>query len=256
MSDPRRDDARSELGATAFEQMLDGQRPWPPQLASMVDALRPSAYGAETDGEAAAVAAFRAASEPATGRPTDSSRGLIGRLVALKIGIAAAVLAGGGLAVAAVTGTLPAPADDLPDPPIVSVSPARPERGVVPPHHATSMPVAVADLCRRYLALPPEEAAGALTVPPLRALADLAGGRDGVPAYCAPIQDGVTATPSPGAGKSTVKPGKGPKDKEPKDPKDSKEPKASKDPNHPKASLEPKGSHDSKQASGPRASTE
>ena len=245
MADPRRD-ARDDLGATELEQMLDGQRPWPPELAPVVAALRPSALADETDGEAAAVAAFRAASGPATGRPTDSGRGLLGRLVVLKIAIAAAVLAGGGLAVAAVTGTLPAPADDRPDPPIVSVSPAHPGRGVVPERHATSMPVAAVDLCRRYLAVPPDAAARALTVPPLDALADLAGGRDGVRAYCASIPNVITATPAaPGAGKGSVKPGKGPKDKEPKDPKDSKEPKASKEPK-PKHSLEPNGPRDPK----------
>jgi hypothetical protein len=116
------------------------------------------------------------------------------------------------------------------------------------------MPAAAVELCRSYLALPPQEAARALSVPPLHALADLAGGSDGVRAYCAPIQNAVTATPSPppapGAGESSVKPGKGPKDKEPKDPKTSKEPKASKDPK-PKDSVEPNGSRGSRQPSRP-----
>jgi hypothetical protein len=223
--------------------MLDGRRAWTPELAPVVSALRAPAYGDEVSGEAAAVAAFRAAAAPVPGDRRGAGRGLIARLLALKVAIGAAVLAGGGLALAAATGTIPAPLGGPPDVPAVPASPAAPGRDAAP-QQTTEMPATGVDLCRRYLALKPEEAARALGVPPLRTLADLAGGRNGVRVYCIPVQNGsatVSLPPSPmDPGTGGPKAGKDPHSAKPsKPPKPSKSPKPPKTPKPPKAPKQP-----------------
>ncbi|GIF74995.1 hypothetical protein [Asanoa siamensis] len=131
MADPR-DDA-------ALDRMLDGG-PLPPALA----ALRAPAHPAELRGEEAAVAAFRAAREPGpVATPAAARRArIVGRALAVKLAVAGAVLAGGGLAVAAATGTLPVQSPVRPattDP----TGPARPGGVVNEPGRAPHAPAGV-----------------------------------------------------------------------------------------------------------------
>jgi hypothetical protein len=109
--------------------MLDGDGPWPPGLADLRAAAQAAARPDEVAGEETAVAAFRAA----YATPAPAGHRLLGRFVGVKLAaVAAAVLAGGGLAVAAATGTLPVPGGDSPQRPVPSVSPASPGRGSSP----------------------------------------------------------------------------------------------------------------------------
>lgn len=102
------------------DRMLDGG-PLPPTLA----ALRAPAHPVELGGEEAAVAAFRAAREAKPPQPSRRAR-LLGRALTVKVAVAGAVLAGGGLAVAAATGTLPVPSPVAP----ATTDPAEPGRVV------------------------------------------------------------------------------------------------------------------------------
>ncbi|GIF62400.1 hypothetical protein Ais01nite_04350 [Asanoa ishikariensis] len=119
-----------------LERMLEGG-PLPPALA----ALRSPAHPAELRGEEAALAAFRAAraSAPPAGRVRAR---VVGRALVVKVAVAGAVLAGGGLAVAAATGTLPSPSSTRP-PATDQRAPGRPggvvheDRPTVAPHPAT-----------------------------------------------------------------------------------------------------------------------
>jgi hypothetical protein len=117
------------------------------------------------------------------------------------------VLAAGGYAVAAAAGAVPGPSfRPAPIPaPVVSTANAP-----IPPASATAAPLptpsptgptaptrqpaeAFTGLCRAYLSAPPAQAARMLDTPPLRDLVVAAGGRDGVPDFCAE----VTASPAP-----------------------------------------------------------
>ncbi|GAA1898645.1 hypothetical protein [Asanoa iriomotensis] len=103
---------RDPLDDADLDRMLDGG-PLPPALA----ALRAPAQPAELRGEEAAVAAFRAARQVESAPPRRArlvGRALVGRALAVKVAVAGAVLAGGGLAVAAAMGTLPVPGPDKP----------------------------------------------------------------------------------------------------------------------------------------------
>jgi len=188
---------RDPLTDAELERMLDGG-PLPPALA----ALRSPAHPAELRGEDAALAAFRAARAPAP--PARRKARVIGRALVVKVAVAGAVLAGGGLAVAAATGTLPTPSSTRPAT-TDQRAPGRPggvvhERPTVVPH-------------------PP-----ATTAPPVSP-----GGSPGGPTGGPP---GVTPGNGNGWGRGhgTGKPAKPPKPpKPPGEPKDSKEPKPPKD---------------------------
>ncbi|GHJ12797.1 hypothetical protein [Micromonospora sp. AKA38] len=232
----------SRLDQETVERLLagsaDGAQTAPPALVRFLDAVRAGPDVGELDGEAAAVAAFRASiptigraagvpelrpaagapgRRPAAGRPAAGGRparrfaGLLG--VKLAVATLAASLTGG-VALAAVTGNLPGTTrDEAPPvdtttstgtrPTAASTPPGRPSRPIPGPTVGAPDPSAPAGLCAAYQAVAGAERRRALGTPAFAGLVAAAGGPDRVVGYCAALLDGTGAptgsgTPTPG----------------------------------------------------------
>ncbi|WFE39430.1 hypothetical protein [Micromonospora sp. WMMD998] len=196
----------------------------PRALVRLLDTVRTVPGSGELDGEAAAVAAYRAAraTTPIVGRFT---AGLLGAKLA--VATLAATLTGG-VALAAVTGNLPGGigVDAPPATPGTSAAPttgttpttvpmptAATTRTAHPSHPAGTGPTATAadpsapaGLCVAYRAVAEGERGRALDAPAFAGLVAAAGGRDRVPGYCAGLLAGAgppaPAGPPSGAGRT------------------------------------------------------
>ncbi|MDG4801883.1 hypothetical protein [Micromonospora sp. WMMD980] len=217
------------LDQETVERLLDGSSGDAPAapggLVRCLDAVRAGPRPGELDGEAAAVAEFRAARATAAlgGRQTfaDSARRppvgagdhaddrparrfatLLGAKVALAT--AAATLTGG-VALATVTGNLPGAGRGEAPPPHRDASAApsttgstptiRPTRPATGPTAGLPDPTSPAGLCAAYRAVGEVERGRALQAPPFAGLVAAAGGPERVPGYCAGLLD---AAGSPG----------------------------------------------------------
>jgi hypothetical protein len=215
-----------------LERMLRGAAAGPgvpARLERIIGAGRAPGHPGELAGEEPAVAAFRAASRtratPATSSRPAPVRRFVVRMAAVKIAAAVGVLAAGGLAIAAATGTID-PRALLGANPESSV-PARPTSGsgtagtpaagpsstpAGTPRPATAAPgggltaAAAAALCRDFLALPPGQAKKLLQDPPYDALTTRAGGGDEVAEHCAALLGTASGPPEPDQGKPSRSP--------------------------------------------------
>jgi hypothetical protein len=154
----------------------------------------------ELSGQAAALAAFRAAG------PADAPRRLakVRRLLAIKIGALTAGLAIGGVALAAGTGIVPTPFSGPPAPagPSESATSADPSVSVQASTGGSASPSveptpsAAANLlghCRAYLAKPLAERGRSLETREFADLVTTAGGADRVDAFCAGVVQAAEA---------------------------------------------------------------
>ncbi|MFF0657882.1 hypothetical protein [Micromonospora tulbaghiae] len=172
----------SGLDQETVERLLAGRSgdmpAAPPGLAAVLDAVRAAPGTGELDGEAAAVAAFRAARWMRRRR-----RARIGGRAAVA---ALAVSLTGGVALAA-TGNLPRPARPA-APPLVTAPPApsaRPSPPAGSPAPRTPHPSSPPGLCVAYRAVAEPERGRALATPAFTDLVAAAGGHDRVPDFCA-----------------------------------------------------------------------
>jgi hypothetical protein len=244
------------IGSAEVERLIAGDPTGPDHdgLATLLAAARAPASPGELTGERAAVARFSAAYREEPVRPRRTLRrarvARPARAVGIKVAAATAALAFGGVAVAAETGNLPAPAQDrahrlfsalgVPAPQATTPRPASPAArptGTTRPPSARPTPAApapaspapddpaVPGLCRAWHAAQRDPRGAALPEATRRALTAAAGGPARVAALCAPH---ATASPDPTAS-TTPRPGR------PSDPgkpsKPSKPPKTNK-PSH------------------------
>jgi hypothetical protein len=193
----------------------------PDELLGALLAAVPGRMVGESEGERAAVAAWRAARASS---PKVPARGRLTKIVTIKLAVVAAVLTGGGVAAAGSTGILPhlftsGPQTTMQKP--TGVPLAHPTGGVKPhsstapprmsatppggsppaqssgPPPGTGLHGSLVSACRAYLKLPPDDRAGALGQPKFRKLLDAAGGADRVDAFCAGTPS--SASPAPPA---------------------------------------------------------
>ncbi|MFD6885352.1 hypothetical protein [Streptomyces sp. NPDC059957] len=204
-------------------------------LADLLSAAAAPAGRSELSGEPQALAMFRAArlapsavSVPvslpvsvAVPVPASPGRSLLTPATLLGAKVAVAVLAAalGGVAVAAGTGNLPTVLGGAPrhDRPAASPTPGTLVAAAPPPaasgRSSAAVPADLAELCRAFTRAPgprPEEVLDEQRFAPLVAAA---GGRSGVPDYCAPVRSGepepsgsapaATPTRDPRGGKPT-----------------------------------------------------
>ncbi len=155
---------RNGIDRSTAERMLTGHRRRGPRpLIDLLSAASAPAHAAELAGEQAAVAAFRAAAQPTAEESAINHRARKPRLAAKLVvaGGAAAFVSVGGLALAASTGTLPAPAQAVAHHAFGGL-PAAAAHGKGSSHatgrpagagspHATPSP-SLPGLCRAYLA--------------------------------------------------------------------------------------------------------
>ncbi|SCG72513.1 hypothetical protein [Micromonospora coxensis] len=181
----------------------------PASLVRLLAAVRAAPHPAELRGEAAAMQAFQRAraGAPLPVRAPSTRTGVLAGLAGLKVALAAlAVAATGGVALAAVTGTLPGqPERDDPG--------TRPSAAPVPTASATagadpsgspaatdappSSPTAsILGLCRAYRADAGDNPGRTLENPVFTDLITTAGGRNKVAAYC---ERAIRDAQSPGA---------------------------------------------------------
>lgn len=185
---------RQRLSRTAAEQLLRGRQARRQASGSALAGLLAAAAAPPRDrelaGEHQAVAAFREARlSPANNprRPEMSAA----KLLAVKALIAVLGVSGGGVALAAATGHLPAQ-------PGGSHSPASPAAAAPAAAHSTpsaaghpashpgaSPSPSVRGLCQAYTAHPGSNPGKSLGNPAFTALISAAGGKDHVAAYCA-----------------------------------------------------------------------
>ena len=198
-------------------------------LVELLDAARTSTPGEDLAGERAAVAGFLAARQRAVPTaPPRRSRAV--RTIAMKVALGFAVLAFGGTALAARTGSLPpaaqerahdifsqagVPAPDRSRQPSAGGGPtsAVPSRLPTPGRSVTSAPggTTVLDLCRVWDAARQDPPGKAVPAPTRRALAAAAGGMPEIDGFCAK-QLGKSAEPSgPPSSGTASKPAEPPK---------------------------------------------
>jgi hypothetical protein len=202
---------RDSLDPITAERLLDGTADDPPALAMLLDRAAAKGRPIELTGEAAALAAFRAA-EALPAAPTVPATPAVPRSPARRrwlTAVAAATFTFAFAGVAVAAGALPNPlrpaATTAPQPSKDTPSRAAPPsngRGNGPT--AAPPDAAVPGLCQAYLA---QLAAGheeELRNPRFAALVELAGGADRVRAYC----EEHAARPSPGP--SHGRPDRGP----------------------------------------------
>ena len=233
---------RHELDREAAERLLDGG-PGDPRaasgaLAAVLAAASAPARDAELAGEDVAVSAFQVAAagrSAAAQEPPRRRRRGAGpvRLVPAKIAavVLATATAAGGMALAGRVMGLPAnplsPDEERPAPtvsPDEAKSPVAPGSGPHPesgePSSKASRRAAMVNLCRAYQGAEPSKRVQQLGRPPLRALADAAGGAHRVPEFCAGLappgkakgRQGTTPAQSKGPAANATKnrSGKGP----------------------------------------------
>ncbi|PRX04952.1 UNVERIFIED_ORG: hypothetical protein CLV66_106221 [Actinomadura viridilutea] len=215
MSTGSRDFAR-DFDRAAAERLLDGaadgRRAVDDPLARLLAGAAAPARESELAGEEAAVAAFRAASaaRKAAPRGTGRRRLALSRVFTAKVAaLALAGVVGGGVAVAAGTGSLPVV-------PVVggdtsaSSAPARlrspsastslrrvPDGASRPSPRPTPSRPGLEGQCRTFQRLDKREKAKALRSAAFQALVEAAGSKGKVRRYCARLLQ-PTATPSPG----------------------------------------------------------
>lgn len=192
---------RRGLDAETADQLLSGSRRPAGfgQLADRLSAASTAAFPGELAGEAAAVAAFRAAADvelvPHDRRSSMMKSAVVAKLLTLKTAVVAvAAVSVGGVALAATTDVLPNP-----------LSPGSPSHSTpAPTHsngpHATPSPSLVG-LCTAYLAGAGQANEHVLDNPAFGALVDAAGGPENVAAFCG--ERGVTAQPEPHGSRPT-----------------------------------------------------
>jgi hypothetical protein len=197
-------------------------------LVGLLDAARSPTPEADPAGERAAVAGFLAARQRAvpTAPPRRQNRAV--RTFAMKAALGLAVLAFGGTALAARTGSLPSAVQerahtifsDVGVPPPAPASSTQVTRGSVPtPTRApsrTATPTpserATRELCRVWNAARQDPSGKPVPPQTRRALADAAGGVPKIDAFCAARQGtaspSATATSKPAGPKKPTKSGK------------------------------------------------
>jgi hypothetical protein len=227
------------IGLGEADRLVGGDTPSPGHqgLSVLLDAAKAPATAGDLAGESAAVAGFAAARRGVA--PTGSPRGrrhvrvpLFARTVTMKVAAGVVVLAAGGTALAAETGTLPAVAQQhahrmfsslgVPAPapgprPLRSGTGAGPSGDPTPtgsavPSTATSPTPGDATplgLCRAWDATRKNPHGKAMTSASRRALAAAAGGDVKVSAYCAALLASTSATAEPNA-KATGQPSRPP----------------------------------------------
>ncbi|MEU1847202.1 hypothetical protein [Micromonospora sediminicola] len=223
------------LDQETVERLLVGSADGPRALTRLLDAVRVPPGTGEVSGEAAAVAAFRQARAgavvaarpadrppidgPRAARPTGGSgpvdrrravpRGDTGRrpaqrfagLLGGKLAVATVLASlGGGVALAAATGSLPGPGGDR-TPTDGASGGSRPVAGPLPttspggrtgePTPTAADPLASARLCTAYHRLAEPERGRALDTPAFAGLVAAAGGPRRVPGYCADLLPGA-----------------------------------------------------------------
>ncbi|MGW4942532.1 hypothetical protein ACWEOZ_13230 [Actinoplanes sp. NPDC004185] len=208
-------------------------------LVELLDAARASTPGEDLAGERAAVAGFLAARQRAvpTAPPRRKNRAV--RTLAMKGALGVAVLAFGGTALAARTGSLPpsvqerahdvfsnvgvpAPAPDPSTQPTAgggtpSAVPSPPP-APTPARSVSSSPAvtAVLDLCRAWDAAREDPPGKAVPAPDRRALAAAAGGMPKIDDFCAGLLGKPAGASEPaGTGTPTEKPKPNPKPSSP-----------------------------------------
>ncbi len=185
---------RRGLDAQTAEQLLSGGAPAGfGQLADRLSVASTAAFPGELAGEAAAVAAFRAAADvepvPHNRRASMMKSAVVAKLLTLKAAVVAvAAVSVGGVALAATTDVLPNP-----------FSPGSPGHSTPAPTHpdgpgATPSP-SLAGLCVAYHAGAGQANEHVLDNPAFSALVDAAGGSENVASFCDEL--GVTPTPEP-----------------------------------------------------------
>jgi hypothetical protein len=189
-------DRRNRLNRTVAEQLLRGESASGPAsqladhyaLASLLAFAAAPEAGRELAGEAEAVTAFRRAHlGPATQprRPSMSAT----KLLVAKAVIVAVGVSGGGVALAAATGHMPA---NLTGKPAAASSAAAatamPAAGGKSTSHPASSPSpSLHGLCQAYTAHVGSSPGKALDSPAFTALITAAGGKDSVTAFCASL---------------------------------------------------------------------
>jgi hypothetical protein len=187
----------------------------PEALVRLLTAVRAAPRPHELTGERAAVQAFRTARSGSVVRvPARSRRRILAGALGAKVALAALLAAAtGGVAFAAVTGTLPGPlsgGDTDPTPPVASTgerpSPtAAPDPSSAAPDATSGRPgssPALRGLCTAYGELSGEDRRRALESARFRELRTVAGGPEKVAGYCDRLLDdgrGRTTNPAGGA---------------------------------------------------------
>jgi hypothetical protein len=186
-------DRRRRLNRNAAEQLLRGESASGPAsqladhyaLASLLAFAAAPAADRELAGEAEAVTAFRRAH---LGPATQQRRPLMSatKLLLAKAVIAAVGVSGGGIALAAATGHLPANLTGTPAAASSAVAAtAMPSAsGKSTSHPAASPSPSLRGLCQAYTAHAGRNTGKALDSPAFTALITAAGGKDSVTAFC------------------------------------------------------------------------
>ncbi|GAA1770234.1 hypothetical protein [Luedemannella helvata] len=212
---------RPPFDAAAAESLLDGGRDGPPELVELLARASAPARPTELAGEAAALAAFRAA-QPATPGRGAARRRVITRLLTVKAATIAA-FAVGGVAIAAGTGVLPTPGGDRPSGPGPGVATSgaatgtRPAAGAPrttaalttaqpPASHAATAAASLAGLCQAYTTVAGKNPEKALENRSFAALVTAAGGADRVDDFCARLTTAAATAPSPKVKSSPARP--------------------------------------------------
>ena len=231
---PDRLTAERLLGGDPGEYPLADRR-----VARLLAAAAAPARAEELAGEDAARLAFRAAAVVAAStRPRFGARLARGATVKV-LAAAVGVIGLGGVAMAATTGSLPAPIQDVAHdafgapPPRRTAGPAAGRPQSQPTATSAAPAPSLHGLCRAYTAKPQGERGNALESPAFAALVTAAGGRDEVDEFCTTLlagpPEGATSAPPSGPGaQSTTGPSQGEgkkiKAKEPRPPRPSHPP--------------------------------
>ena len=185
-------DRRYRLNRNAAEQLLRGESASGPAsqladhyaLASLLAVAAAPEANRELAGEAEAVTAFRRAHLGPATQPRRPSMSATKLLVAKAVLVAAGV-SGGGIALAAATGHMPA---NLTGKPAAASSAAAathtPARGESTSHPAASPSPSLRGLCQAYTAHAGHDTGKSLDSPAFTALVTAAGGKDSVTTFC------------------------------------------------------------------------
>jgi hypothetical protein len=201
------------LEAATADALLDGRGDGPPELVALLARATAPCHPVELGGEAVAVAHLRATRSALTSpHPPASRRGALTRVLTVKAAAAAvAVLAVGGVAIAATVGASPPGIGDSgggaaigPGGTRVDSAGPRQTAGVSPsPAASTSAAASAAEskslrgLCAAYLKAVAKNPGKALQNKAFAKLITAAGGADQVPQFCADLLADPAATPSP-----------------------------------------------------------
>jgi len=225
------------IGLSEADRLVTGARPDPGMegLAELLDAARSPTPGEDLAGERAAVAGFLAVRQRAVpaAPPRRSNRAWVlpsVRATAMKVALAFAVLAFGGTAMAARTGSLPASVQErahavFSDVGVPAPAPAKrptrtvtdgvttavpsptptPARTATPGTSSTAPPTAAAELCRAWETARQGPLGKPVPAETRRALAAAAGGVPRIDGFCAEVL-GEPSAPATAKPKSPGKP--------------------------------------------------